>query len=134
LKNWAKVIEAADRAVTVPGVDDKFKAYAYANAMIASQNTNNIDKVISYGDKVLAIDPNDLNTLITLSAVIPAKLPADEAGKKAALDKAQDLATKALTGVAAMMPKADAPTRAQLVPIEGNLHGTLGLIANNRQD
>src|SRR5436853_4771194 len=87
-QNWAKVLDAADRAAASPVADDKLKAFAYANAMIAAQNMNNVDKVIAYGEKVLAIDPNDLNTMITLSAVIPAKLPADEAGKKAALDKA----------------------------------------------
>ena len=133
-KNWAKVIEAADRAVALPTSDNKLKAYAYANAMIASQNTNNIDKVISYGEKVLAITPDDLNTMITLSAVIPAKLPADAAGKNAALDKASDLATKALSGVQALIAKAGAAEKPQLVQIEGNLHGTLGLIAYNRPD
>src|SRR5262245_64418824 len=97
-KNWAKVIESADRAAALPNADNKLKAYAFANAMIASQNTNNIDKVITYGEKVLAITPDDLNTMITLSAVIPAKLPADAAAKTAALDKARDLATKALRG------------------------------------
>src|SRR5689334_1943711 len=71
-KNWPKVIEAGDRAAALPNADNKLKAYAYANAMIASQNTNNIDKVITYGEKVLAITPDDLNTMITLSAVIPA--------------------------------------------------------------
>src|SRR5213080_940676 len=81
-QNWQKVIDAAERAVAFPGADNRLKAFAYANAMVASQNLNQIDKVISYGDKVLAIDPNDLNTMITLSAAIPAKLPADEPGKK----------------------------------------------------
>lgn len=133
-QNWAKVLEAADRAAASPVADDKLKAYAYANAMIAAQNTNNLDKVISYGEKVLAIDPNDLNTMITLSAVIPAKLPADEAGKKAALDKAAALATKALTGIAPMMAQANAQQKPQFVQIEGNLHATLGLIAYNRPD
>src|SRR3989475_3250727 len=84
-QNWAKVIDAAERAVTLPNADNKLKAFAYANAMVASQNMNQLEKVVAYGDKVLAIDPNDLNTMITLSAVIPAKLPTDEAGKKAAL-------------------------------------------------
>jgi len=133
-QTWAKVIEAADRAAASPVADDKLKAYAFANAMIAAQNTNSLDKVVSYGEKVLAIDPNDLNTMITLSAVIPAKLPSDEAGKKAALDKANALATKALAGVEPMLAKADAQSKAQLVQIEGNLHGTLGLIAYNRPD
>src|SRR5438445_11275101 len=88
-QNWAKVVDAAERAAAFPGADNRLKAFAYANAMVASQNLNQIDKVIAYGDKVLAIDPNDLNTMITLSAIIPAKLPGDDAGKKAALDNAE---------------------------------------------
>src|SRR5947208_2231109 len=73
-QNWAKVMEAADRAAASPVADDKLKAYAYSNAMEAAENTNNVDKVISYGDKVLAIAPNDINTLIVVSAAIPTKL------------------------------------------------------------
>jgi hypothetical protein len=133
-KNWAKVMETADKAAALPQADNKLKAYAYANAMIAAQNLNQIEKVLSYGEKVLAIDPNDLNTMITLSAVIPAKLPADDAGKKAALDKAQELAAKALSGIQAMAAKADAQSKPQLEQIEGNLHATLGLVAYNRPD
>jgi tetratricopeptide (TPR) repeat protein len=79
---WPKVIDAAERAVALPTADNKLKAFAYANAMVASQNLNQIDKVVAYGDKVLAIEPNDLNAMITLSSIIPAKLPSDEAGKK----------------------------------------------------
>ena len=133
-KNWAKVVETADRAAALPQADNKLKAYGYANAMIAAQNLNQIEKVLSYGEKVLAIDPNDLNTMITLSAVIPAKLPDDAAGKKTALDKAQDLANKALSGIQGMVAKAPAESKPQLEQIEGNLHATLGLVAYNRPD
>src|SRR5262249_16652542 len=133
-KNWAKVIETADKAAALPNADNKLKAYAYANAMIAAQNMNNIDKVISYGEKVFAIDPTDLNTMLFLSPVIPQKLPADDAGKKAALDKASDLANKALAGIQDMKSKAAAADKPQLEQIEGNLHATLGLVAYNRND
>jgi len=133
-QNWPKVMEAADRAVGIPGADNKLKMFANLNAMVAAQNANNIEKVITYGDKVLAQDPTNLNALIMVSGVIPSRLPADEAGKKAALDKSEDLAKKALSGVEGMMAKADAATKPQLVEIEGNLHSTLGLVANNRQD
>jgi tetratricopeptide (TPR) repeat protein len=132
-QNWAKVNDAAERAVAFPGADNKLKAFAYANAMIASQNLNQIDKVISYGDKVLAIDPNDLNTMITLSAVIPAKLPSDEAGKKAALDKAEGLAKRALSGVEPLLAQ-HPEQKAQILPIQGQLHNTLGLIGYDRMD
>src|SRR5579862_3083387 len=133
-QNWAKVIDAAERAVAFPGADNRLKAFAYANAMIAAQNQNQTDKVIAYGDKVLAIDPNDLNTMITLSAVIPAKLPSDDAAKKAALDKAEGLAKKALTGVEPLLAQAQGPQKAQIVQIQGQLHNTLGLVAYDRMD
>jgi tetratricopeptide (TPR) repeat protein len=133
-KNWAKTMESADRAVTIPNADNKLKQYAYDNAMIAAQNVNDVGKVISYGDKALAIDPNDLNAMMIVSGAIPTKLPTDEAGKKAALDKSQDLAAKALAGVGKMMATADAATKAQLTQIEATLHSTLGLVANNKGD
>jgi tetratricopeptide (TPR) repeat protein len=133
-KNWAKVIEVADKATALAGATPQLKAYANANAMIAAQNMNNMDKVISYGDKVLAIDPNDLNTLLMLSAIIPQKLPSDDAGKKASLDRASDLANKALAGVKELQGKAKPEEKPQLDQIEGNLHATLGLVAYNRPD
>src|SRR5437016_7036960 len=124
-QNWAKVIDAAERAVASPVAanDNKLKAFAYANAMVAAQNQNQLDKVLAYGDKVLAIDPNDLNTMITLSAAIPAKLPTDEAGKKAALDKAEFLARKALSGIQPLLTQATPATKPQIVQIESQLHG-----------
>jgi len=133
-QNWPKVIDAAERAVELPTADNKLKAFAYANAMVAAQNLNQIDKVIVYGDKVLAIEPNDLNAMITLSSVIPAKLPSDEAGKKAALDKAEGLAKKALTGVEPLAAQAQGPQKAQITQIQGQLHSTLGLLAYDRLD
>jgi hypothetical protein len=133
-KNWAKAIEAAEKAVALPGADNKLKGVAYINAMAAAQNLNEVDKVIGYGEKVLTINPDDLNALLTLSQVIPLKLPNDEAAKKAALDKADGYASKALAGVQGMAAKADAATKAQLTPIEGNLYATKGLIAYNRSD
>ncbi len=133
-QNWAKTIDSADRAAALTGADAGMKAFAYASAMDAAQNMNNLDKAISYGDKVLAVAPNELNTMIALSALIPAKLPADEAGKKTALDKASSLATKALAEIEKLIPTADAQSKPQLIQIQSNLHATLGLIAYDRAD
>jgi hypothetical protein len=133
-QNWPKVMEAADRAAASPGADDGLKAFAYANAMGAAQSTNNVERVISYGDRVLAIAPNDIDTMMVVSAMIPTKLPPDAAGKKAALDKAQALASKALAAVQPMIPTAQAAQKASLVQAESQLHATLGLVAFNRPD
>jgi len=129
-KNWAKVLDAADRAADFKGADNSLKGFAYANAMIAAQNQNDIDKVLAYGDKVLAIDPNDLNTLITLSAAIPLKYPSNNEQ----LDKAAGMATKALAGLQPMLNQANAQQKPQLVQIDGSLHATLGLIAYDKKD
>src|SRR5215470_14657669 len=48
LKNWAKVMDSADRLVALAGVDNATKGFANANAMVAAQNMNNIDKVLAY--------------------------------------------------------------------------------------
>jgi tetratricopeptide (TPR) repeat protein len=132
-KNWAKTVEAADRAAALPNADNKLKVYVYSNAMLASQQQGNLDRVISYGDKVLEINPDDLNTMIVLASVIPAKLPADEAGKNAALNKVESLANKALPQIQGLAAKADAATKPQFDQIEGNLYSTMGLVAYNRQ-
>jgi hypothetical protein len=129
-KNWAKVMDAADRAAGLPNADNRTKAFAYANAMAAAQNQNNLDKVIQYGDKVLGIEPNDLQTLLTLSTVIPAKYPND----KTQLDKATEMASKALAGVQQLIAKATPEQKPKFVQIDGTLHQTLGLIAYNKQD
>ena len=133
-QNWAKVMDAADRAAASPGTDDTLKAFAFANAMGAAQSTNNVEKVISYGDKVLAIAPNDIDTMMVVSTMIPLKLPADEAGKKAALDKASNLATKALAALQPLISQAAAAQKAPLVQADSQLHATLGLVAFNRPD
>jgi len=128
--NWAKVMDAADRAAASPVADNTLKEIAYTNAMIAAQNTNNADKILSYGDKVLALNPNSLQALLLVSGAIPVKYPND----KAQLDKAADLAAKALAGIQPMLAKASADEKKQLVPIDASLHETLGLVAYNKQD
>ena len=139
-QNWAKVMEATDRAVVFPKADMRLKTFALENAMVAAQQTNNFEKIVEYGDKLLAIDPNNLNAMITLSSMIPERLPMDEAAKKAALDKALNLATRAMAGVQTVFsqPKpaqiTDAQWTQEKATLEGNLHATMGFIALNNRD
>jgi hypothetical protein len=130
-KNWAKVIDAADRAAALPNVDTRTKAFAYANAMSAAQNMTpqNVDKVIEYGQKVLSVAPTDLNTMIVLATAIPQKYPGD----KAHLDEAAQLATKALAGLEDLIAKATPQEKPTYLQYHGSMHQTLGLIAYNEQ-
>jgi len=139
-QNWAKVMDAADRAAAYPKADMRLKTFAMENAMVAGQQSGNIEKIVEYGDKLLAIDPNNLNAMITLSSMIPERLPTDPAAKKASLEKANGLATRAMTGVNTLFsqPKpaqlTDAQWAQERANLEGNLHATMGFIALNSQD
>ena len=139
-QNWPKVMEIADKLPDLfPTADDTVKGFAYENAMVAAQQAGNFEKIVEYGDKVLGINPNNLNAQITLSSMLPERLPADEAAKKAALDRALDLASKAQ----AQVPQIFAQKPAQFTDeqwtkertnLEGQLNATLGLIHLNRSE
>ena len=129
-QSWKMLMDAADRAAGLPSADDSLKDYAYERAMVAAQNTNDLDKCISYGDKVLAIEPDNFNALYTVSTVIPQKTSEDIAQ----LERAAAMARKALTMAASMMDKAAPQEKPQLVLIDGTLHGTLGLVSYHEKD
>jgi tetratricopeptide (TPR) repeat protein len=129
--NWAKVLESADRAASLPGADASLKGFAYGTAMQAAQQSNNFEKIVEYGEKVLTIEPNDPNALLTLSSLIPERLPPDEPAKTAALDKATNYANKANTVIQQLASKLSPQQKGD---IEGQIHSTLGFIALNKQD
>jgi tetratricopeptide (TPR) repeat protein len=140
-QNWAKVMEAAERfAAAFPNATTELKVFVLSNAMTAAQQSNNFDKVVEYGEKVLAVAPDDLNAQITLSSMLPERLPQDEAGKKAALSKAYDLATRAMGQVQKVFsqPKpanfTDEQWKREQSNLEGQLHATLGLVHLNRAE
>jgi tetratricopeptide (TPR) repeat protein len=130
-QNWNKVLESADRAAALPNADATLKGFAYGTAMQAAQQMNNFEKIVEYGEKVLGLAPNDPNALLTLSSLIPERLPTDAAAKTAALDKAANYANKAATVIEGLAGQLQPAQKAE---IEGQIHSTLGFIALNRQD
>jgi len=133
--NWAKVIAlVAQMEQLSPETTPANKGPIYARGMDAALKTNNAAQTIAFGDKVLAIAPDDLNTLITLSSTIPVAMPQD----KAAIDKAEGYATRAIAVLGKMDAKSlglsEADWAKQKVAIEGTLHNTLGSIYFNKGD
>ena len=129
-QNWQLLMNAADGAAALPGADNDLKGYVYQGAMIAAQNANNLDKCITYGNQVLAIDSENFNALYTVSTVIPQKTSVDIAQ----LERAAEMARKALVMAASQMDKAEPQEKPRLVLIDGTLHGTLGLISYHEMD
>jgi hypothetical protein len=140
-QNWAKVMEIAGRyEQEVPNAEAQNKAFMFEKGMMAAQQANNFPKVVEFGDKMLGIDPNNLNAQLTLSSMIPERLPQSEAEKQAALTKAQALGQKAHDQVEAMFkgPKRPELTQEQWDQqrkiLEGQVHATLGLVHLHRME
>jgi hypothetical protein len=129
-KNWQLLMDVADRAAALPSADDSLKSYAYETAMVGAENAKDLAKCVSYGEKVLAMNPDNLTALYTVSGVIPQKSSTDIA----ALNRAAEMARKALLIAAQMMEKATPQEKPQLVVLDGTLHGTLGLISYDKMD
>jgi tetratricopeptide (TPR) repeat protein len=136
-QNWAKVMEHADKLPSgFPNADNATKTLVYTYAMAGAQAGNNAGKIVEYGDKVLAVEPNNLQALMLVSTTIPQGMPQD----KAANDKALDLSAKALTGVQQYFsqPKPaqmnDAQWKQARVEYEDQLHTARGLIYFSRMD
>ena len=138
-KNYAKTMEAANNIdQALPSAPAAQKATIYGYGMQAAQASNDVDKTVAFGEKTLSVAPNDANTMLTLAALIPERLPSDEAGKKAALDKAEKYANSAMDQVGKIFngPKpanmADADWNAQKNSVMAGIHSDLGLIALDR--
>lgn len=136
-QNWAKVLDHADKLpAELPDADNPTKALFYTYGMEGAQATNNAGKIVEYGDKVLAIDANNLEALVLVATTIPAAMPQD----KARNDRALALAEKALAGVQQYFaqPKPAQMTEAQWkqarVDYEDQLHSARGTIYFTRMD
>jgi len=140
-QSWPKLIDAVDKFPTAfPNADAKLKIIAYDRGLTAAQQAGNVDKILDYGNKLLAADPTSLNAQFMVATTIPLKLPADENGKKAAMDKALDLSTKALASVQQTFSQPKPPTipepqwKALKAEYEDQLHSTIALVYFNRSD
>jgi tetratricopeptide (TPR) repeat protein len=134
-QNWAKVLEAAGRfEQEIPNAPLQTKGTVYLRALNAAQNADNFQKLVEYGDKILAIDPGNLNAQLVLSSMLPERLPQDEAGKNAALAKAFDLGMKARNQVEVMFKQPKPADFTQEVwdqqkrLLEGQVHANLGIV------
>lgn len=78
----------------IPNATAAGKLYVNRVGMGAAAQTGDADKIVEYGEKVLAQDANDLNALIFLVATIPDKLPSEDAAREKALSRALELAKK----------------------------------------
>jgi tetratricopeptide (TPR) repeat protein len=101
LGNPDKVVETGEKFETeFPQADNntrQFFQFFMQRMMTAYQQKNEFLKAVEYGDKLLAINPKDLPSLLTLSSILSARLPlpTEEDKKAAQLNKALDYSNRA---------------------------------------
>jgi tetratricopeptide (TPR) repeat protein len=139
-REWGKVLETADkfgRAIRDP--DARASTFVYQNAIAAAQQANNGEKILEYGDRILAVDRSNLSVLLTVSRTIPDNLPAGDAAKERALARAFDLANRAR--IQAQQFFASRPDQftesqwaAERAKVDTSIHTTLGTVHLRRTD
>jgi tetratricopeptide (TPR) repeat protein len=95
--NLPKAMETADKLGTlVPNANNNLKGFVFGSTMALAYQANNAAKTVEYGDKLLAIDPTNINALMFIPTALIGNLPQAAPAKEAALSKAQDYSTKLL--------------------------------------
>src|SRR6478609_10551230 len=128
----AAVEKAADEfAAKYP--QSELKAYLYSKAMHEYQNENNPAKMLSVGEKVLQLDPDNSIALVLTSTVLADSLNDADTDRQAKIARARKNATHALETVdSAFVPPANA-TPEQVTTYKSTLqsmaHSALGIVA-----
>jgi tetratricopeptide (TPR) repeat protein len=124
-KNWKGVMDLANRyEKDIPTADNKSKSYFLSQAMTAAAQAGDAGKVIEFGDRVVAVDPDNLNALLIVATTIPLNLPTDAAAVEKALAKAMDYAKKLL----AMKRLDQIPEATWQTAVIGPAHGVVGFV------
>jgi tetratricopeptide (TPR) repeat protein len=128
----AAVEKAADEfAAKYPA--SELKAFLYAKAMHEYQNENNPPKMLSVGEKVLQLDPDNSIALVLTSTVLADSLKDADTDRQAKIARARKNATHALETVdSSFVPPANA-TPEQVTEYKSTLqsmaHSALGIVA-----
>ena len=111
----------------------ELKAYLYSKAMHEYQNENNPAKMLSVGEKVLQLDPDNSIALVLTATVLADSLSDADTDRQAKIARVKKNATRALETVdSAFVPPANA-TPEQVTAYKSTLqsmaHSALGIVA-----
>lgn len=98
LGKWSQALDAVDRLdKLVPKTPPDRKLLFYAEAMnIALSEAKDTKRTIGYAEKIVAIDPNNVNALLTLATAIP-PLPEDTAARETVFNQVVEHGKKVLS-------------------------------------
>ena len=116
--------------------ETEFKMFVYQMQIDSYARLGNVEKVVETGEKLLAIEPKDLPCLLTLSSILPERLPAEGDKKAAQLDKALDYANRAKTEIEGLQKPAqitDELWTAEKNKLLATVNSSIDLVNKNRR-
>ena len=133
-----KVVETGEKfASDFPQADANTKKFVMQRMMTSYQQKNDFAKTVEFGDKLLAIDPKDLPSLLTLSSILPERLPTEEDKKAAQLDKALDYSNRAKAEIEALQKPAqitDEQWTTEKNKLLATVNSSIGLVHLNKKE
>jgi tetratricopeptide (TPR) repeat protein len=128
---WKEVYDLSIRYEReVPNPNAGTKKYMISSGMTAGSGLGDLDKILEMGEKILVIDPMDLNAIVFVSNSLPDKYLklTDQAAKDKNLNRAQELAKQLL----AMKRPEQLPEQTWQQSVVGPAHAVLGFVALQR--
>ena len=118
--------------------DSELKSFLYSKAMHEYQNENNPEKMLSVGEKVLRLDPDNSIALVLTATVLADNLSEADTDRQAKIARARKNASHALDTVdSGFVPPANA-TPEQVTAYKSTLqsmaHSALGIVALKTAD
>ena len=118
--------------------DTEFKEFANFMMMLSYQQKDEFEMMMLYGERTLELNPDNIETLVSLSYAIPARTGEFDLDKDEKLAKAEDFAKRALLAIPTLEnPNPDVSADEWLITkkdIMSQVHDSLGLVALKRKD
>lgn len=128
-KNLKGVMDVAIRyEKEMPAAPQNTKVYYLNEAMAAATQAGDAAKVLEFAEKILALDPANINALLIVATTIPLNLPTDPAAIEKALARALDCAKKLVE----MTRPAAIEEKTWQTVVLGPAHGVIGFVYLNR--
>ncbi len=118
--------------------DSELKSYLYSKAMHEYQNENNPEKMLSVGEKVLRLDPDNSIALVLTATVLADSLSDSDTDRQAKIARVKTNATHALDTLdSGFTPPANAsPEQVKVFKntLQSMAHSALGIVALKTED
>jgi tetratricopeptide (TPR) repeat protein len=130
MENANKKIEAGE-AFLQKYPQSRYRSPVYVVLAFECQQIGQVPKMVEYGEKELALAPNDVSTLAILGQTLPRRLPSDPSEAAQALNKAEKYSKQAIE-IAPTLPKPAEMTDEQFEKAKNQslamAHSGLGLV------